>query len=71
MAGAGEGKGRGGWFGEWDVERRFLVTEVALAILWVCLISLSLGGEGWRRLGRRKEPVERSERTWLILGWMT
>ena len=41
--------------GHWDVERRFRVTEVALAIMWVCentildLLSLSLffpGGNG-------------------------
>lgn len=26
----------GGEVKEWDVERRFRVTEVALAIMWVC-----------------------------------
>lgn len=26
---------------DWDVERRFRVTEVALAIVWVCTLSLS------------------------------
>lgn len=37
--------GREGWAAaivgsigqEWDVERRFRVTEVALAIMWVCI----------------------------------
>lgn len=37
--------GREGWAAaiigsvgqEWDVERRFRVTEVALAIMWVCV----------------------------------
>jgi hypothetical protein len=41
------GMGREGWAAaivgsavqEWDVERRFRVTEVALAIMWVCYIS--------------------------------
>jgi hypothetical protein len=44
--------GREGWAAaivgsigqEWDVERRFRVTEVALAIMWVCDIpALILG----------------------------
>jgi hypothetical protein len=44
--------GREGWAAaivgsvgqEWDVERRFRVTEVALAIMWVCMILV--GGNG-------------------------
>lgn len=40
--------GREGWAAaivgsvgqEWDVERRFRVTEVALAIMWVCGIPI-------------------------------
>ena len=45
------GMGREGWaaaivgsVGEnWDVERRFRVTEVALAIMWVCNMVVRLG----------------------------
>ena len=33
----------------WSVERRFRVTEVFLAVLWVGTLSLCLGGE--RNLG--------------------
>lgn len=41
------GMGREGWAAaivgsvgqEWDVERRFRVTEVALAIMWVCIMA--------------------------------
>lgn len=44
------GMGREGWAAaivgsvgqEWDVERRFRVTEVALAIMWVCRMFLCL-----------------------------
>jgi hypothetical protein len=51
--------GREGWAAaivgsvgqEWDVERRFRVTEVALAIMWVCTVFMScsllvVGGVG-------------------------
>ena len=33
---AGDDVGEGGGGTKWEVERRFRVTEVALAILWVC-----------------------------------
>jgi hypothetical protein len=44
--------GREGWAAaivgsvgqEWDVERRFRVTEVALAIMWVCDIPALIRG---------------------------
>lgn len=45
------GMGREGWAAaiigsvgqEWDVERRFRVTEVALAIMWVCCMVFPIG----------------------------
>lgn len=45
------GMGREGWAAaiigsvgqEWDVERRFRVTEVALAIMWVCYMVVPAG----------------------------
>lgn len=50
---------QGGWMAaivsgaavDWDVERRYRVTEVALAIIWVCLCWIST------RIGRRAEMV--------------
>lgn len=52
--------GREGWAAaivgsvgqEWDVERRFRVTEVALAIMWVCMIWIwmAIGLEAWANL---------------------
>lgn len=46
------GMGREGWAAaivgsvgqEWDVERRFRVTEVALAIMWVCRMPVDVDG---------------------------
>lgn len=48
------GMGREGWAAaivgsvgqEWDVERRFRVTEVALAIMWVCKSCLGVDAAG-------------------------
>lgn len=47
------GMGQEGWAAaivgsvgqEWDVERRFRVTEVALAIMWVCIAVLELSSD--------------------------
>lgn len=54
------GMGREGWAAaivgsvgqEWDVERRFRVTEVALAIMWVCMmwIWMAIELEAWANL---------------------
>lgn len=46
--------GREGWAAaiigsvgqDWDVERRFRVTEVALAIMWVCRMEMILATYG-------------------------
>jgi hypothetical protein len=46
--------GREGWAAaiigsvgqDWDVERRFRVTEVALAIMWVCRMAMILTTHG-------------------------
>jgi hypothetical protein len=46
--------GREGWAAaiigsvgqDWDVERRFRVTEVALAIMWVCRMEMILATRG-------------------------
>lgn len=52
-AGIGAGQDMAGVGGQWSVERRFRVTEVFLAVLWVCFcvllleIDYSLLGE-WR-----------------------
>lgn len=48
------GMGREGWAAaivgsigaDWDVERRFRVTEVALAIMWVCMRALGVKRRG-------------------------